>query len=96
MTVSKVQNGTSLTIRLSGRLDTTTSPQLVAELEGAFDGCSELVFDMADLDYISSAGLRILLNSNKKITKNGGVMTIRNSISVNPDGVFLTEYARFF
>ena len=71
MNIAKNQNGDSLTIALEGRLDTTTSPQLENELATALDGISELLFDLEKLDYISSAGLRVLLAAQKKMAKHG-------------------------
>ena len=62
---------------LDGRLDTTTAPQLEAEL-GGLDGITKLIFAMAKLVYISSAGLRVLLKAQKAITKNDGSMTVKN------------------
>ena len=77
MTITKNRNGDSLTIAISGRLDTMTSPELEASLDAEFDGLTELVFDMAELEYISSAGLRVLLSSQKKMTKQGK-MVVKN------------------
>lgn len=77
MTITKSVNGTSLSIALSGRLDTTTAPQLEAELKNSLEGKTELILDFAELSYISSAGLRILL-STQKIMNTQGKMIIRN------------------
>ena len=77
--INKVSSGTSLTISLEGRLDTTTAPQLEAEVKGGLNGVTELVFDMAALEFISSAGLRVLLLAQKAIGKQGS-MVIRNLI----------------
>lgn len=71
MTINKTQNGTELEIALEGRLDTTTSPELEAELKASLDGVTALSFDFAKLDYISSAGLRVLLSSQKVMNKQG-------------------------
>ncbi len=65
-----------MTIELSGRLDTTTAPQLEETLAAALDGVSGLVFDFNKIEYISSAGLRILLNTQKKISAAGGSMKL--------------------
>lgn len=81
MTINKTQDGDKLTIALVGRLDTTTSPQLENDLRGSLNGVTELVFDLADLDYVSSAGLRVLLSAQKVMNKQGS-MIIRN---VKPD-----------
>ncbi len=80
MTIEKNLEGTSLNIALKGRLDTTTSPQLEAELRSALEGITDLVFDLKDLEYISSAGLRVLLSTQKTMNRQG-TMTIRNANS---------------
>ena len=71
MNINKKAEGSTLTIALEGRLDTTTSPQLEAELQGNLDGVTELVFDLDKLEYISSAGLRVLLSCQKIMNKQG-------------------------
>ena len=71
MNIIKKQEGSTLTIALEGRLDTTTSPQLEGELRGALDGVTELNFDLQNLQYISSAGLRVLLSAQKVMNKQG-------------------------
>lgn len=78
LNINKEANGTALTIALEGRLDTTTAPQLEAELKTAVDGVTDLVFDLKTLDYVSSAGLRVLLSAQKVMNKQGS-MTIRNA-----------------
>ena len=77
MNITKQINGKELTIALEGKLDTTTAPELEQELEKSLDGVDKLVFDLKDMDYISSAGLRVLLSAHKKmIGKNG--MRLKN------------------
>ena len=61
MTISKQMNGTTLTLAPEGRLDTMTSPELEKELNASLDGADTLMLDFSRLDYISSAGLRVLL-----------------------------------
>ena len=73
MTIDKKQNGSALSIALEGRLDTTTAPELEAELKSSLNGVSELVFDFEKLDYISSAGLRVLLSTQKIMNKQGSM-----------------------
>lgn len=73
MTINKIQDGTSLTIALEGRLDTTTSPELDAVLNESLPGVTELVLDFADLSYISSAGLRVLLIAQKTMATQGSM-----------------------
>ena len=71
-----IQNGNA-SFTLSGRLDTTTAPELEREVKVCSDGITDLTIDMKDLDYISSAGLRVLLSAQKLMNKQGK-MTIRN------------------
>ena len=71
MTITKTQNGTALTVALEGRLDTTTAPELEKELKTALDGVTELTMDFEKLEYISSAGLRVLLSTQKIMNKQG-------------------------
>ena len=80
MTILKNQEGEKLTVALEGRLDTTTAPQLEGELRTAVNGVKELVFDLDKLEYISSAGLRVLLAAQKVMNKQG-TMVIRNAAS---------------
>lgn len=77
MNIEKITDGTALTIKLDGRLDTVTAPQLEAELKKGIGGVETLVFDFADLEYLSSAGLRVLLSAQKVMNKQG-TMTIKN------------------
>ena len=77
MTIDKHQDGNTLTLALEGRLDTTTSPDLEKELKAGLDGVDALVMDFSKLDYISSAGLRVLLSAHKTMSKRGG-MKVKN------------------
>mgnify|MGYP003591956643 FL=1 len=77
MTIQKSKNGSALAIALEGRLDTTTAPQLETELKASLDGITKLSFDFDQLQYISSAGLRVLL-STQKVMNNRGSMVLRN------------------
>ena len=65
MSINKMQNGTTLTIEYEGRLDTTTAPELETEVKASIEGIKELIFDFKNLEYISSAGLRVLLSCQK-------------------------------
>ena len=76
MNIQKTLSGAALTVALEGRLDTTTAPKL-EELRGSVDGVSRLVFDLAKLEYISSAGLRVLL-AMQKLMNRQGAMLLRN------------------
>ena len=73
MTINKTQNGTALTIALEGRLDTMTSPELEAELNQSLAGADSLTLDFSKLEYISSAGLRVLLSAHKAMSAKGGM-----------------------
>ena len=71
MIITKKQDGTELSIALEGRLDTMTSPELEEELRKSLDGVTKLTFDFSKLDYISSAGLRVLLSAHKTMSSQG-------------------------
>ena len=71
MTITKQAEGKKLTLALEGRLDTTTAPELEAELNASLDGITDLVLDMKDLVYLSSAGLRVVLAAQKRMNKQG-------------------------
>ena len=73
MTITKKQNGNALEIALEGRLDTMTAPELEAELKGSLDAAESLTLDFSKLDYISSAGLRVLLSAHKAMSGKGGM-----------------------
>ena len=71
MKINKKQEGSKLVIALEGRLDTTTAPDLEKELKTCLDGVTDLTLDLTNLDYISSAGLRVLLSAHKTMMKQG-------------------------
>lgn len=77
MEIVKNVNGSTCNVALEGRLDTTTAPQLEAELKSSLNGISDLVFDFSKLEYISSAGLRVLLSA-QKVMNTQGTMKITN------------------
>ncbi len=78
MTISKNLNGSALTIALEGRLDTKTAPELEKELNADYEGIDELTLDLEKLEYISSAGLRVLLAAQKTMSAKGG-MKVKNA-----------------
>ena len=82
MNIIKTQNGTTLSIAVEGSLNTTTAPELEAELRTSLDSVSELVLDFEKLDYISSAGLRVLLSAQKAMAKKGHMKVIHVNASV--------------
>lgn len=73
MKITKTQNGNSLCLALEGRLDTNTAPELETSIKNSIDGTEELTIDMAALDYLSSAGLRVLLGAQKIMNKQGSM-----------------------
>lgn len=75
--IEKTIENNCLTYTLNGRLDTLTAPELELDLNGALDGVTELIFDLIDLDYLSSAGLRVLLTAQKRMNTQGA-MRVRN------------------
>ena len=77
MTIEKNLNRTELTVTIVGRLDTVTAPQLEAEFKGNINGVEKLVLDFAELEYLSSAGLRVILAAQKVMNKQGE-MIIKN------------------
>ena len=76
MTINQNLNGDILTVIPEGRLDTNTSPELEAVLDQNIEAANELILDFAGIEYISSAGLRVLLAAFKKMGKKGGMKVI--------------------
>lgn len=77
MTISKTAESNALTLALGGRLDTTTAPELEEELKTSLDSVEKLTLDFANLDYLSSAGLRVILSAQKTMNAQGK-MVIKN------------------
>jgi len=77
MEIKKEQNGKELLLALSGRLDTVTAPAFEAELGDKLNDIEALVIDFSELEYVSSAGLRVLLSA-QKIMNRQGTMVIKN------------------
>ncbi len=77
MEIKKTQEGGVLTVTVEGRLDTTTAPRLEAEFKQSLGGVTKLVLDFGSLEYLSSAGLRVLLSAQKVMNKQGE-MIVRN------------------
>lgn len=93
MDIKKEKNGSSLIIALKGRLDTLTSPQLEEELK--LEGVTNLVFDLKDLEYISSAGLRVMLSAQKTMMLQGE-MALENVAEVVKEVFEMTGLGAFF
>lgn len=79
MVIDKKSEGSKLEVAVSGRMDTTTAPQLENELKNSLGDVSELVLDFSGLDYISSAGLRVLLSAQKRMNMQGGTMRVKGA-----------------
>lgn len=92
MEIVKNGNGESLVISLVGRLDTTTAPQLEEEIKTSLVGVTDFVFDFADLEYVSSAGLRVLLFAQKTMNAQG-TMVIKNVSTDIMDVFEITGFA---
>jgi len=81
MTVKSIKNGNSITLSVKGRVDTTTAPELEQAVKNC-EGISELIIDMNELEYISSAGLRVILYANKMMNGNGSMKLINVSAPI--------------
>ncbi len=71
MKIIKTQDGGKITLNIEGRLDTNTAPQLEAEVKACIDNVTELCFNFEKLEYVSSAGLRVLLATQKQMNSKG-------------------------
>ena len=78
MTVEKITNGNSLTLRVEGRVDTTNAKEFEEIITNSLDGVKKLIMDFESLEYISSAGLRVMLMAIKKMKKQGS-MAVTNA-----------------
>ena len=76
MIIEKILNGATATLIVKGRLDTQTAPELEKEFDGISQGLKDLTFDMSELEYISSAGLRIILKAQKIMNTKGAMRLI--------------------
>ncbi len=83
LNIQKEINGSDAVVKLEGRLDTTTAPQLENDLKSFMESVSSLVFDFENLEYISSAGLRVLLTAQKFMSKQGSMKLIHVKDDVN-------------
>ena len=76
MTIDSTVNGAVVTLKLVGRLDTSTAPALEAAIDGCIAGLQELVLDCSTLEYVSSAGLRVILKAQKQMNAQGSMKLI--------------------
>ena len=82
MTIEKYAENEKLTLKISGRLDTTTAPDLEKEIGDSLEGVEELIMDMEGLEYISSAGLRVILKAQKQMNTQGSMKLVNVNDSV--------------
>ena len=92
LNIMRQKNASELTVELSGRLDTNTAPELEAALKTALEGVEELTFDFEKLDYISSAGLRVLLATQKVMNRQGS-MKVKNANEIIMEIFEVTGFA---
>ena len=92
MTINKISDGEKLTVAITGRLDTNSSPKLEAELRQSVDGVTELVFDFSEVEYISSAGLRVLLAAQKVMNRKGSMKLVGVSDEIQ-EGFEITGFS---
>ena len=76
MNIKETKNGTALTLEIEGRLETTTAPELDNVIKTKLEGVTSLTFDISRLEYISSAGLRVLLTAQKVMNRQGEMKVI--------------------
>ena len=94
MDIKVIEGNGVRTVNINGRLDTVTSPQLEKTVNSLNEGGKVIVFDCADMDYISSAGLRVILSTHKQCTSVGGRFIVRN-LSTEVKSVFdMTGFSR--
>jgi anti-sigma B factor antagonist len=93
MIINKQLDGTELNVSLVGRLDTVTAPQLEKEVQSLPQDVTYLRFDFEGLEYISSAGLRVLLSAQKRMNAQDGVMTVGNVSDVIMEVFEMTGFA---
>lgn len=95
MEFKKVKEGNKLTYTVSGRLDTNTSPELNDDIAASLGDVKELVMDIKDLEYISSAGVRVLLSA-YKVMKKQGTMVLKNVPEIVRNVLSVTGLLDFF
>lgn len=83
MNIKKKKDGSTLTVIISGRIDTATAPEADAAINGSLDGVQSLILDFSDVDYVSSAGLRMLLSLHKKMASKNGMKLVGVNEDVN-------------
>ena len=95
MNVTKKQTGSELLVEIEGDINTTTAPELHADVAENLEGITNLIIDFKKVDYVSSAGLRVLLVMYKTMNGQGGEMVIRNVNSEVMDVFSMTGFDSF-
>lgn len=95
MHIEKKREGAVMTATLHGRLDTVTTPEVQAALEGGLDGVTTLVLELSGLEYVSSAGLRLILTLHKKMAEAPGRLVLRNVAAGVMDVFDMTGFTDF-
>ncbi len=83
MNIKKKKDGNTLTVMIAGRIDTATAPEVDARINESLDGVESLILDFTNVNYVSSAGLRVLLVLQKLMMKKGGMKLIGVNDDVN-------------
>ena len=91
MTINVERDYELVTLEITGRLDATTAPNLESVINELSEDTKELVFNMAELEYISSAGIRVLLGAYKKMNSNQGIMRIEKANDIVYDVFEMTS-----
>ena len=92
MTIQKTIEGSAMTLGIEGRLETTTAPSLEEVIRNELEGITEITFDFSQLEYISSAGLRVILAA-QKIMNNQGSMRVTGANDIVMEVFELTGFA---
>lgn len=93
MEIFKMAEGSTMIIKVSGRVDTTTAPELEKAIKSSLDGTQELILDFENLDYISSAGLRVVLSAQKSMNAQNGKMKVTNVNEIVSEVFDITGFA---
>lgn len=96
MTYEVTRNDARLAVSVSGRLDAQTSPELVDEMRGMLDGVTEIIVDLSGLEYMSSAGMRVLLASYKLMMKREGALRVENAQAGVMEVLVISGFASLF
>ena len=95
MTVTKEKNDDTLTVTIEGSVDSETAPVLSEELEDETEGIKTMYFDLKDMNYISSAGLRVFLGLYKGMIKKGGEIILKNATDDVKEVFEMTGFSAF-